>query len=124
MWIFIIPLGIKNPFFTDEIAGYIDITDTFVSVSGDYERYFEQDGIRYHHIIDPKTGYPVKNDIRSVAVISKNGVIADALSTALFVMGKEKALEFYKKNIYDFEAIIFSTNGCVTITEKLLETMA
>lgn len=112
-------VGIKNPFYPDEIAGYIDCTDKIISVSGDYERYFERDGEIYHHIFDSATGYPAKNGIKSVAVISDDGLESDALSTALFCMGVEKALEFYASGSYSFEAVIFSDNGEVYLTDGI-----
>ena len=112
-------VGITNPFKPDSIAGYIDCTDTVISVSGDYERYFEKDGVIYHHIFDPETGKPVNNDIKSVAVISPNGLVSDTLSTALFVMGKDKALEFYHNSNFDFEAIIFTKDKNVYLTDEL-----
>jgi len=112
-------VGVKNPFYPDEIAGYVDFTDKIIAVSGDYERYFVRDGKIYHHIFDPKTGYPCENGVKSVAVISENGLEADALSTALFVMGKDKALEFYNSKIYDFEAVIFTSDGVVYLTDGL-----
>ncbi len=112
-------VGVKNPFYPEEIAGYVDFTDKIIAVSGDYERYFERDGKLYHHIFDPKTGRPADTGIKSVAVISEDGLEADALSTALFVMGKDEALEFYKKNIYDFEAIIFTYDGSIFLTDGI-----
>lgn len=112
-------VGITNPFSPDTIAGYIDCTDTIISVSGDYERYFEKDGAIYHHIFNPHTGKPANNDIKSVAVISPDGLVSDSLSTALFIMGKDKALEFYKTSDYDFEAIIFTKDKNVYVTDGI-----
>lgn len=112
-------VGIKNPFATNEIIGSIKISNCFLSVSGAYERFFEIDGVRYHHIFDSETGYPAESDIESAAVISADGTLADALSTALFVMGKEKAFDLYKSGIYDFEAILVLKNGTVTATDGI-----
>ncbi len=107
-------IGIRDPFITEDIIGYVFIDEGFVSVSGDYERYYEANGIRYHHIFDPKTGYPVWNGVHSVAVISENGAEADALSTAFFVLGYDKTVEIYNKKIYDFEAIFITDDGLFT----------
>lgn len=114
-------VGIRNPFNPDEAAGYLDCTDTVISVSGDYERYFEKDGIIYHHIFDSNTGKPSNTNIKSVAVIAKDGLLSDALSTALFCMGSEKALDFYESGLYAFEAVIFLDNGSVAVTDGLTE---
>ena len=89
-------VGVTDPENTDEYIGVIECADKIVATSGNYERYFEQGGKRYCHIIDPKTGYPVDNGITSVTVISNDGTKNDALSTALFVMGVDKAKEFIK----------------------------
>ena len=112
-------VGIKNPFSPDEVACYIDCTDKIISVSGDYERYFIKDNKLYHHIFDPSTGYPVDNDIKSVVVIAKDGLVSDALSTALFVMGKEKAVNFYNSGVYDFETVIFTYDNKVYVSDGI-----
>lgn len=112
-------IGIKNPFDTEDILGYVNISEGVIAVSGDYERYFEKDGEIYHHILDSKTGYPAKSGIKSVAVISRDGFLADALSTALFVMGKEEAQKLYESGIYDFEAIFCESDGTVSVTDGI-----
>lgn len=112
-------IGIRNPRETDDVIGYCYISSGFVSVSGDYERYFEYNGKRYHHIINPTTGYPAESGVASVAVISPNGAAADALSTALFVMGVEKSMELYESESIAFEAIFVTTDGEVVTTPGL-----
>lgn len=87
-------LGIRDPEgATGEVIGTFALAEGVVSTSGDYERYFEQGGRRYHHILDPETGYPALTDLASVTVVAEEGLYADFLSTYLFILGKEKALE-------------------------------
>lgn len=112
-------IAIKSPFDTSDIIGTLKLDHGFVAVSGAYERYAEIDGVRYHHIIDPETGRPSNSDIASAIAISKNGALADALSTALFVMGSERAIELYEHNAFDFEAIIIKNNGGIILTDGL-----
>ena len=114
-------IGIRDPHDTSDVIGYCYLGSGFVSVSGDYERYFEYDGKRYHHIIDPKTGYPAESGLSSVAVISSNGAAADALSTALFVMGADKALEFYNEGKISFEAVMVKSDGEIVLTPGIAE---
>ncbi|MCL2815095.1 MAG: FAD:protein FMN transferase [Oscillospiraceae bacterium] len=116
-------VGITDPLNPEKQCGYISATDKFISVSGGYERFVTIGGIDYCHIIDPETGYPVDNDLLCVAVVtnapsplqdkslrerfSDNGALSDALSTALYVMGKQQALKFYNTSSLDFEMILF-----------------
>ncbi len=104
-------VGIKDPKNTSETVGYLSLEGGFVSVSGDYERYIELGDKKYNHIIDPVSGRPSESDIHSVSVISNDGALADALSTALFVMGKDKALELYQSREIDFEVVIITDQG-------------
>ena len=88
-------IGFRDPTSTASASiASITLQDTVFAVSGGYERFFEQEGIRYHHILDPKTGAPADSDIVSVGVIHPDGTVADFYSTTLFVWGKDKALEY------------------------------
>ena len=91
-------VGIRNP--NGNAGSYIaklHIPAGCVSTSGSYEQYFEQNGKRYHHILDPETGYPVDNGLISVTVISESGLLSDALSTACYVLGKDKGFDLLEK---------------------------
>ncbi|HWQ51452.1 MAG TPA: FAD:protein FMN transferase [Terriglobales bacterium] len=112
-------IGVRDPSGQpSDFLGYVELTDMFVVSSGDYERFFEYDGVVYHHIIDPATGVPSRSDIKEVSIVCDSGAYADALSTALFVMGTEKALQFYEKN-KDFEAIFVTQDAKVFVTQGL-----
>lgn len=101
-------IGIKNPR-GDGVIGVLELSDMAVVTSGDYERYFEKDGIKYNHILDPRTGYSAK-EMASVTVISPDPILADAWSTAIFVMGKEKGLELMKRN-KSIETLMITADG-------------
>ncbi len=113
-------VGIKDPKNTSDVVGYLSLEGGFVSVSGDYERYIEIGDKKYNHIIDPVSGRPSESDIHSVSVICDDGALADALSTALFVMGKDKAIEFYNSKTVDFEAVIITDDG-IFMTDGIKE---
>ncbi len=91
-------IGLADPDNNSSYIASVKIKDLSIVTSGDYERYFEQNGIRYHHIFDPKTGYPAQNELRAVTVIDENSTRADALTTALFVMGLDEGIKFCKNN--------------------------
>lgn len=101
-------VGVADP---DNPSGYVAtvaVQDTSVVTTGDYERYFMQDGVRYHHVMDPATGAPARSGLRSVTVVNENSTLADARSTTLFVLGLEDGLRFCADNGID---AIFITEG-------------
>ncbi|MBO4706732.1 MAG: FAD:protein FMN transferase [Spirochaetaceae bacterium] len=103
-------VGIKNPWGGDSVCT-VKIADLAVVTSGGYERFFVgDDGKKYIHIFDPKTGHPVENDLESVTIICERGLYADALSTSLFVMGKDKAVEWWYNNS-GFDFILITTDN-------------
>jgi thiamine biosynthesis lipoprotein len=89
-------IAIRNPRGKD-LIDYLVLKDKAVSTSGDYEQYFIKGKKRYAHIFNPKTGYPVDSGVVSATVIAQDGITADALSTAIFVLGKEKGQELAQK---------------------------
>jgi len=105
-------VGVRNPRKEGYMAGLVFTEETGISTSGDYERFFEVNGVRYHHILDTKTGYPAKG-LMSVSVITPDPVRADALSTALFVLGEKRALDFVRAHP-DLDAIIVNDKGAVS----------
>lgn len=112
-------VAVRDPEGGEGYAAMVEVTDRAVVTSGGYERYFEQDGRRYCHIIDPATGYPADSGLASVTIVCESGVWADCLSTALFVMGREKAADYWRSQGGGFEFILIGEDGTVTITEGL-----
>lgn len=110
-------IGISDPNAPEQSAATITFHGSMALVtSGGYQRYFEADGILYHHIIDPKTGYPVDNSLASVTILAKSGTLADAFSTALYVMGFDEGVRFWQESD-DFEVVWILKNGKIIATE-------
>lgn len=119
-------VGIVNPTApndTNSLLGIVSVRDRAVVTSGGYERYLEDEktGKKYHHILDPSTGYPADNDLISVTIVSENGIMADCLSTACYVMGLEKSIEYWNKygQIDKFDIILMTKDENVFITKGL-----
>lgn len=112
-------VAVQNPRGQDgEAMGVLSLSGTTnVSTSGDYEKYFMQDGKRYHHILDPSTGYPADSGLISVTIVSDSGLLSDGLSTACFVLGKEKGQKLLET--YGAEGIFIDQNKKVTVTKGL-----
>jgi FAD:protein FMN transferase len=111
------PVGIQHPRKEGAILAEIDLQDEAISTAGDYERFFEKDGIRYHHILDPNTLQPA-HGCQSVSVIAKEGIWADGLDTGIFVLGAERGMELVEQ-LEDVEAIIVDQAGKIYISSGL-----
>jgi len=111
------PVGIQHPRKEGEVLAFIDLEDEAISTAGDYERFFERDGVRYHHILDPKTLQPARS-CQSVTVIAREGIWADGLDTGIFVMGVESGMRLVEA-MPDVEAIIVDHEGVVHVSSGL-----
>lgn len=113
-------LGLRDPF-SDGTLGVLEISNQAVVTSGAYERYFiGEDGIRYGHIIDPTTGHPAESGLASVTVIADEGRLCDALSTSLYVMGTERAIEYWQQH-QNFEMLLITENGEIYLTDGIVD---
>jgi FAD:protein FMN transferase len=112
-------IGIRNPDAKgdkDDIMASIELTDMAISTSGNYERYFISNGKRFHHLLDPKTGYPAEG-CRSVTVIAEEGVFTDAFATGIFILGPEKGMMVFEKT--GFSGFMIDSSGTTHITPNL-----
>lgn len=111
-------VGVVNPKDTSQNLGYLTLHGQWcVSTSGDYERYVELDGVRYHHILDPATGFPADSGVSSVTILTKDGLLSDALSTACFVLGSQKGTVLAEQ--FGAEALFVDKNGNITMTKGM-----
>lgn len=112
-------IGIQNPFsIRGEYIGIVSLKNKSVVTSGIYERYFEEDGVKYHHLLNTSTGYPIENELASVTIISENSMQADALSTVLFALGVEKGTAFVKTH-YPEISVVFITKEKKVFTTQM-----
>jgi len=112
-------IGIQHPRAEDGLIGAVSVVDESAVTSGDYQRYFtDQDGRRHHHILSPTTGYPAESGLISVTILTPESLAADALSTAVFVAGKEKGLELLGR-LERTEAILVEADQRICLTQGL-----
>ena len=110
-------VGIRHPDHKEQVIARLPLVDTAISTSGDYERYFDENGVRYHHIIDPRTGHSA-SAVRSATVLAPTATRTDGLSKTAFVLGAEEAIRIYEK-LGDVDAIIVRPDGKVLYTKGL-----
>ncbi|GIM29537.1 FAD:protein FMN transferase [Clostridium polyendosporum] len=109
-------IGIQDPFsFTGEYGGIVSVKNKSIVTSGNYERYFIKDGKRFHHIIDPRTGYPSENGVISVTIISDYSIDGDALSTCAYVMGLDKGIKLIE-SLEGVDAIFITEDKKIHVT--------
>lgn len=112
-------IGIQNPFSNrGEIVGAISVKNKSIVTSGIYERYIEVDGVKYHHILNPETGYPYENDIAGITIISDKSTTGDALSTSVFALGIEEGMKFVEE-LDDVDAIFVTKEKGIYVTSGI-----
>lgn len=115
-------IGIQSPWQTDSsIYAVVQVRNKAVITSGGYERFFEDEktGKVYRHILNAKTGYPVESGLASVSIVAEDGTLGDGLSTALYVMGLEKACDYWRMHRDEFEMILIDDDGALYVSEGL-----
>ena len=112
-------VGIADPSNDSSYVGGVLMKDKAAITSGGYQRYFEEDGKTYIHIIDLSTGDPARTGLGSVTIIAEDGTMADAMSTSLFIMGREKAAEYWREHADFFDVVFIEDDGSVWITEGI-----
>ncbi len=111
-------IAVQDPMNSEGYVGILNVEDTSVITSGVYQRFFEQNGKKYHHIIDTKTGKPTQNGLLSVTIVCDNGAMADALSTSVMVAGLQKGSELWRK-LDNFGMIVITDSNEMYISEDI-----
>ncbi len=111
-------IGIRDPRQDGEVAITVPLSDEAISTSGDYERFFDEEGVRYHHILAPSTGEPAEG-VHSATVIGPDAVMTDALSTSVFVMGVDQGLRLIA-SLPDYESIVIDADGAIFYSNGLM----
>lgn len=111
-------VGIRHPRLGDAVFTRLPIVDEAISTSGDYERFFDEGGHRYHHILNPATGLPTEG-VLSVTVVGPDATTTDGLSTTLFVMGPEAGLKMLAESFPDYEAVVVESSGKMSYSAGL-----
>jgi len=112
-------IGVRDPRRPGEVVALLPLEDTSISTSGDYERYFDESGVRFHHLIDPSTGHSPCN-ICSVTILAEDGLTTEALSKAVFVLGVDKGLQLIE-SLLDVDAIVVDAVGQLHYSSDLLQ---
>lgn len=113
-------IELRDPRDKEATIGSIKVSGTkYIGTSGDYQKYFEKDGVRYHHILDPSTGYPADTDVASVTIIADSGILCDALSTACFVLGTDEGMKLAEQ--YGVEAVFIDKDKNISMTSGAKE---
>ena len=113
-------VAVRDPGDTAATAAIVTLSNEFAVTSGGYQRYFTaEDGTVYQHIIDPKTGKPAESDLLSVTIVADNGTMSDAYSTALYVMGEDGAVSFWRANRTDFDMVLITEDNRLLYTPGL-----
>jgi thiamine biosynthesis lipoprotein len=111
-------VGIRDPRIAGAVVARIPLQDEAISTSGDYERYFEEDGVRYHHILVPGTGKSAR-EVRSVTILGSNATQTDGLSTSVFVLGVERGMQLVSR-LPGVEAVIVDAEGRIFYSDGLV----
>lgn len=123
-------VGIADPSTPDQLAGTLELCDATASTSGAYQRFFDEGGTRYHHLLDPATGYPAASDLASATVVGANGARCDALSTACYVMGLDRTLDLWRTTSTSttddeaFDLVLIADDGSVYVTSGIADSFA
>ncbi|MBI4743872.1 MAG: FAD:protein FMN transferase [Actinobacteria bacterium] len=113
-------IGIQNPRKKSEIIGTLLLKNKSISASGDYQKFFIKNGVRYHHILSPKTGMPAKGIVGVTIITSRSNAESDILSTAIFVMGYKRGLSFINKSD-DIDGVIITSDGKIHLSKRLIK---